>query len=99
MRRVGRMEINGERMGKKLNHIHKGFERNDVWDSLSFWKSEGFREELTRDKRQYLDCLIGFAEDIADNGEVRYQLGEGYRKDSAMECKENRYHRAINKVV
>lgn len=84
MRRVGRMEINGKRMAQKLNYIHKGFERNDVWDSLSFWKSQGFREELTRDKRQYLDCLIGFVEDVADNGEVRYQLGESYRKDIAI---------------
>jgi hypothetical protein len=84
IKKADRIQRNGERMAQKLNYIHKGFERNDIWDSLSFWKSEGFREELTRDKRQYLDCLIGFVEDVADNGEVRYQLGESYRKDIAI---------------
>ena len=84
MKKADRIQRNGHRMAQKLNYIHKGFERNDVWDSLSFWKSEGFREELTRDKRQYLDCLIGFVEDVADNGEMRYQLGDSYRKDIAI---------------
>ncbi len=88
VKKADRIQRNGQRMAKKLNYIHSGFERNDIWDSLSFWKSGGFREELTRDKRQYLDCLIGFVEDVADNGEVRYQLGESYRKDGAMDYQE-----------
>ena len=82
IKKVERMERNGERMGDKLVYIYNGFERNDVWDSLWFWKSEGFREELTRDKRQYLDCLIGFAEDVADKWEMKHHLGENYVKDS-----------------
>lgn len=82
VKKADRMQRSGERMGKKLVHIYNGFERNDVWDSLSFWKSQGFREELTRDKRQYLDCLIGFAEDVADKWEMKHQLGESYVKDN-----------------
>ena len=72
---------NGDRMGKELMRIHNSFGTNDVWESLIYWKRQGFRKELTSDKRYYLDCLIGFVEEISNKLELKHQLGKDYKID------------------
>ena len=74
---------NNERMNYMLNAVYNRLDLNDVWESLVFWKGQGFREELTRDKRQYLDCLIGFAEDCIGRHELKARLGKEYEAEDS----------------
>ena len=54
---------------------------SEVWRALEFYKIQGFRDELTSDKRYYVDCMIDFIEQVVDHEDMIQNLGNNYVKE------------------
>lgn len=68
------------------NNYKRAIDRSDnrIWTALEFYKIQGFREELTTDKRYYLDAMIDFIEHVVDHKDIIKNFGNKYKTDKEI---------------